>query len=137
MENHPSSVPENLVLFDGVCNLCNGAVNFLIDIDKHNRLRFTSLQSGLGQHLGQQFGLAGSLDTFIFVRDGQFFVRSQAALEVLRTVGGWWQIFYVLIIVPRFIRDGVYRWVARNRYRWFGKLEACRIPTPALRAKFL
>jgi predicted DCC family thiol-disulfide oxidoreductase YuxK len=137
MENRFSEVPANLVLFDGVCNLCNGAVNFLIDIDKQNQLRFTSLQSGLGQHLQQQLGLPDGLDTFVFVRGDRFFVRSQAALEVLRTVGGGWQIFYGFMIVPRFIRDGVYRWVARNRYRWFGKLEACRVPTPATRAKFL
>jgi predicted DCC family thiol-disulfide oxidoreductase YuxK len=137
-DNSLLSDEKNIVLFDGVCNLCNGAVNFLIDIDHQQKLHFASLQSSLGQAiLGQQGMNLDELDTFLYVRGEQVYTRSRAALEVLRTVGGLWQLGYVFMLVPGFIRDAVYKMVSRHRYRWFGKLEACRIPTPELKARFL
>lgn len=129
---------KNIVLFDGVCNLCNGSVNFLIDNDKRNKLHFASLQSGFGQQVLAHFGMAQhDFDTFLFVKKGERYVRSRAAIEVMRTLGGAWQAATVLLLVPRFVRDAVYRWVSAHRYRLFGKSEQCRLPTPALRAKFL
>jgi predicted DCC family thiol-disulfide oxidoreductase YuxK len=133
-----SVVPQNVVLFDGVCNLCNGAVNFLIDIDHQQKLHFASLQSDFGQRVLQAQGLdTFQFDSFVFLQGTQFYTRSRAALEVARTLGGFWQLAYGFMLVPSFIRDGVYNLVSRYRYRWFGKLEACRVPTLALKARFL
>lgn len=129
---------KNIVLFDGVCNLCNGAINFLIDHDKDNKLHFASLQSDFGQQALKDYGMkTNDFDTFVFLKNSEFFTRSQAALEVLKVVGGSWSALYVLRFVPTFLRDGVYKLIAKNRYRLFGQRDACRMPTPELKAKFL
>jgi predicted DCC family thiol-disulfide oxidoreductase YuxK len=127
-----------LLLFDGVCNLCNGVVQFVIRHDRAGRFRFAALQSEPGQAMLRQFGLSTQqFDSFVYVKDGQFFTESTAALRVARDLGGAWRLLYGFIIVPRPLRDAVYRWVARNRYRFFGRQESCMIPTPELRARFL
>jgi predicted DCC family thiol-disulfide oxidoreductase YuxK len=128
-----------VVLFDGVCNLCNGAVNFIIDRDPAARFRFAALQSTQAAELLAPLGRAPEADpnSFILVEDGRLYERSTAALRVARRMGGAWKLFYAFIIIPRPIRDAAYRFVAKNRYRWFGKAEACRMPTPELRARFL
>jgi predicted DCC family thiol-disulfide oxidoreductase YuxK len=129
---------DNIVLFDGVCNLCNSAVNFLIDIDKKNQLHFASLQSDFGQQVLRNFQMqTDNFDTFIFLHQGKLFTRSSGALEIMRLLGGFWYLLYFFIVVPPFIRDGVYKMVSKNRYKWFGSQEACRIPTPELKARFL
>jgi predicted DCC family thiol-disulfide oxidoreductase YuxK len=129
---------KNIVLFDGVCNLCNGAVNFLIDADRKQKLHFASLQSEVGQRLleGRKMD-ASNFDTFVFISDGHTYTRSRAALEVMRTIGGAWSLLYILVIVPAFIRDAVYSLISRNRYRWFGKRDSCRMPTPELKSRFV
>jgi predicted DCC family thiol-disulfide oxidoreductase YuxK len=128
----------NIVLFDGVCNLCNGAVNFLIDRDKNNRLHFASLQSDFGQSVLRDFAMeVDDFDTFIFLHKDKLFTRSSGALEVMRILGGFWLFLYIFKIVPPFIRDAVYNLISKNRYKWFGKRESCRMPTPDLKAKFL
>jgi predicted DCC family thiol-disulfide oxidoreductase YuxK len=135
MENYKD---KNIVLFDGVCNLCNGAVNFLIDYDKSNRLHFASLQSEVGQEILQYYGLnTTDFDTFVFLNKGKLFTRSTAALEIVKTIGGFWSFLYIFRFIPAFIRDGIYNLVAKNRYKLFGKRNACRMPTPELKAKFL
>jgi predicted DCC family thiol-disulfide oxidoreductase YuxK len=135
MENYKD---KNIVLFDGVCNLCNGAVNFLIDCDKSNRLHFASLQSEVGQEILQYYGLnTTDFDTFVFLNKGKLFTRSTAALEIVKTIGGFWSFLYIFRFIPAFIRDGIYNLVAKNRYKLFGKRNACRMPTPELKAKFL
>ncbi|CCH01001.1 putative protein yuxK ORF2 [Fibrella aestuarina BUZ 2] len=127
-----------VLLFDGVCNLCNGAVQFVIRHDQAGYFRFASLQSEAGQALLQQFNLpTDQFDSFVYVADGRCYTESTAALLVARHLGGAWPLLYGLRIVPRVIRDGVYRWVARNRYRLFGKREACMLPSPALQQRFL
>lgn len=127
-----------VVLFDGVCNLCNGSVNWLIDHDKKNVLQFASLQSEYGQQTIGKLGLQGSyLDTMVLVDGEKHYVRSTAILHMLRLMGGIYSMAFVFVIIPAFIRDACYNFIARNRYRWFGKQEACRIPTPELKAKFL
>ncbi|GAB4476706.1 MAG: DUF393 domain-containing protein [Thermoflexibacter sp.] len=129
---------KNIVLFDGVCNLCNGAVNFLIDYDKNNHLHFASLQSEVGQEILQHYGLnTTDFDTFLFLSKEKLFTRSTAALEIVKVVGGFWSFLYIFRFVPTFIRDGIYNLVAKNRYKLFGKRDACRMPTPELKAKFL
>jgi len=127
-----------VVLFDGVCNLCNSAVQFIIKHDKKKVFRFASLQSPVGQKLLQQYDLpTDELNSFILVENNKVYDRSTGALRVVKKLGGLWPLLYGLIIVPKFIRDPVYNWVGRNRYKWFGKKEECMIPTPELKARFL
>ena len=131
-------LPDHLLFFDGVCNLCNGLVRFIIRHDERERFRFASLQGLPGQRFLQTHGLAsGSLDSLVYWRKGKVLTRSSAALNVARDLGGLWSLAYGLIVVPRFIRDAVYDLVARKRYRWFGKRDACMVPTPELRERFV
>jgi predicted DCC family thiol-disulfide oxidoreductase YuxK len=134
-------VPETrtVVLFDGVCNLCNGFVNFLIDRDPGERLAVAALQSDAGQRLLAEAGLpADSLQSVVVVDAGRTFTRSTAALRILRRLGGPWSVLALpALAVPRPLRDVVYDWIARKRYGWFGRQELCRIPTPELRRRFL
>ncbi len=128
----------NVVYFDGVCNLCNSAVNFLIDQDKQGKLKFASLQSEAGKAVLHHSGLPErDYDSFIFLKNGQLFQKSDAVLEVVRLLGGGWSLLYGFKIVPRAWRDWFYTQIAQNRYRWFGKRTQCRLPTPELRARFL
>ncbi len=129
---------KSIVLFDGVCNLCNGAVQFIINRDREGRFSFASLQSAAGQAHLRQFGLAtDAFDTFVLVEGGKAYTRSTAALRIARRLPGAWQLLYALMIVPRPLRDWMYGLVARNRYRLFGRRDSCMMPTPELRAKFL
>lgn len=127
-----------VVLFDGVCNLCNGSVIFIIRHDAKSKFKFASLQSEYGVEQMDKFNLPLSeLNSVLLVKDNRLFQKSNAALEIASMLDGIWPILYVFKIVPRFIRDFVYDWIARNRYRWFGKKEACMIPTPDMRARFI
>lgn len=124
------------IFFDGVCTLCDFAVTFVIDHDPARRFRFAALQSVAGQQLlADHPGVAGQ-DTIMLLEAGQVYTRSEAALRVARHLRGW-QWAWALRVVPRVLRDAVYKFVARNRYSWFGKRDACRIPTPELRSLFL
>jgi predicted DCC family thiol-disulfide oxidoreductase YuxK len=127
-----------ILLFDGVCNLCNASVQFVIRHDKKRQFRFASLQSEQAQNLLIRFDLPPkALDSVVLIDDGKAFTRSSAALEIARKLGGIWAVAYIFIVVPRPVRDAVYDWVARNRYRWFGKKEACMVPTPELKNRFI
>jgi predicted DCC family thiol-disulfide oxidoreductase YuxK len=127
-----------ILFFDGVCNLCNGAVQWVIRRDRAGIFRFAALQSETGQTLLQEAGLpAEELSTVILYEDGRFHTHSDVPLRVWRRLGGAWAWLYVFRFVPRFLRDGVYNWIARNRYRWFGRQDQCMIPTPELRERFL
>lgn len=127
-----------VLLFDGVCNLCNGTVQFVIKRDPRAKFRFAALQSKAGQALLKKFQLPqDDYDSFVFVEGEQFYLRSTAGLKVLKGLNGLWPLLYGFIIIPRPIRDFFYRWIAKNRYRWFGKKEQCMIPTPDLQKRFL
>jgi predicted DCC family thiol-disulfide oxidoreductase YuxK len=127
-----------VVLFDGVCNLCNGAVQFIIKHDKKNQFMFASLQSNQGQKLLAQYNFPiDELNSFILIEKGKAYTRSTGALKVAKKLNALWPLLYGFIILPTFIRDGVYKLVAKNRYKWFGKKDACMIPTPQLKARFL
>jgi len=134
-----ASVDEHaVVLFDGVCNLCNGAVNFVIDRDPDGYFRFAPLQSDVGEKILADTDAADALlDTIVLVEDGEVYDRSGAALRIARYLTGLWPLLYAFIIVPRPLRDAVYDWIAANRYRWFGKRDQCRLPTPNLKERFL
>ena len=126
-----------IIFFDGVCNLCNGAVQFVIERDARAQFRFAALQSETAQiHLAKGNLSATDLKSVLLLENDRWYSRSTAALRIARKMDGFWKLLYVFIIVPRPVRDGVYNWVARNRYRWFGKEESCWIPTPELKKRF-
>ncbi|HEV7351291.1 thiol-disulfide oxidoreductase DCC family protein [Telluribacter sp.] len=128
----------NIVFFDGVCNLCNGAVNFLIGQDKQQKLKFASLQSKAGEAVLRRYNLPDTdYESFILLKGDKLYQKSDAALEVARLLGGVWWGLYVFKLIPRFLRDAVYSWIARHRYQWFGRKETCRLPTPELQGRFL
>jgi predicted DCC family thiol-disulfide oxidoreductase YuxK len=126
-----------VILFDGVCNLCSGSVQFILKRDKEKRFLFASLQSAYGQKTLAQFNLPlDNFNSFILYQDGKIFSKSTGALKMFSLLSGWgWvKIFW---IVPKFIRDAVYNLIANNRYKWFGKKEECMIPTKELKERFL
>ncbi|MEQ9298417.1 MAG: DCC1-like thiol-disulfide oxidoreductase family protein [Cyclobacteriaceae bacterium] len=132
-----AQVDQQVILFDGVCNLCNTSINFIIDRDSKKLFRYASLQSDFGAQVKAQFGRSADLDSVLLLQGEQLLQKSDAALAIARQLDGLWPALSIFKIVPRAIRDAVYSWIARNRYRWFGKQDACRIPTPDLRALFL
>jgi predicted DCC family thiol-disulfide oxidoreductase YuxK len=129
---------KTVVLFDGVCNFCNATINFLIDRDPTDRLRFAAQQSEVGQKLMAEHGVTGlMLNTIVVIDNGQIFTHSGGALRLARYMPMPWKLLTVFWIVPAFLRDAAYKLFAKYRYRMFGQLEACRMPTPEIRAKFL
>ena len=129
---------ENIILFDGVCNLCNGFVQFLIRRDPRGNFKFASLQSETGRQLLKDHGYQDfPLTSIVFINGGKAWEMSSAVLQILKTMGGPWSLLAVFGIIPKGIRDAVYRFIARRRYLWFGKQEACMVPTPQLRQRFL
>ena len=127
-----------IILFDGVCHLCNGSVNFLLKRDKKERFKFAPLQSPRGKALLKQHQLSTTdLDTIVFITKGQAFTKSTAVLKVMKELGHGWQLLFAFIIIPRLIRDFTYDLVARYRYRIFGKSEECMIPNPNIGRRFL
>jgi len=133
-----SFCPSSVILFDGICNLCNGFVDFVIARDRAAHFRFASLQSDAARRVLSEVNAEHPLpDSFVLVEDGRVFTRSEAALRIARRLGVPWSLAYPLMVVPRPFRDWAYDVVARNRYRWFGKRETCRVPTPDLRRRFL
>ena len=130
--------PHYIILFDGICNLCTGSVQFILKRDKKKKFFFGSLQGQAGQDYRRKFQLpANTLNSFMLIEGEKLYTRSTAALRMARHLGGGWSLLYAFIIVPRFIRDGVYDLIARNRYRWFGQKETCWLPTPELKSRFL
>lgn len=130
-----TEISQPVIYFDGVCNLCNAAVNWVIDRDLKGVFLFASLQSSfaagrLPAHLRD--GLPG----LVLEWRGQLYFKSDAALQIARILGGWWRLLSGLRIIPLFFRDWVYDAIAARRYRWFGKMDACRVPTPELAARF-
>jgi predicted DCC family thiol-disulfide oxidoreductase YuxK len=130
--------PPAVLLFDGVCNLCSGAVRFIIPRDPRGRFRFASLQSAAGERLLAELRIdRQALDSIILVEHGHWYAESDAVLRIANLLGGAWRLFGVFRLIPRPLRDRLYRLVARHRYRWFGRKEVCWLPTPELRARFL
>ena len=133
MENDKS-----LILFDGVCNLCDSSVQFILLRDKKDRFRFASLQSDYGQNILKQHNLpTEKFNSLALIENGKLYQRSTGALRIARRLKGAWPMLFAFIIVPPFIRNFVYDLIARNRYRWFGKKESCMMPRPEWKQKFL
>ena len=127
----------SIVLFDGLCNLCNGSVQFIIRRDPKACFKFASLQSDIGNSLLEEYNIPRNTDSFILIENGKYYQRSTAALRVCKHLKGFWKVFYIFIIVPRPVRDLVYWFVSKNRYKWFGKQDSCMMPTVEYKQRFL
>jgi predicted DCC family thiol-disulfide oxidoreductase YuxK len=128
MTNHP------IIFYDGVCGLCDQSVQFVIKRDKRNIFRYAALQTAFAKGV---LGESIPFDSFVYYEKGKVFYRSTAALKTFAKLGGWWSLVYAFMVVPPFIRNGVYDFVAKHRYKWFGKFDSCKIPTPEQKALFL
>lgn len=125
-------------MFDGVCNFCNYWVQFTLRRNRSGSLQFGTLQGQTARRLLPQYGLnPDALNTLVFISNGKAYTASNAVLEICRHLDGAWRWLAVLKIVPRFLRDAVYRFIARNRYRWFGKRNRCMVPAPAQQNRFV
>lgn len=130
LNSHEWNSHGRVIVFDGVCNLCNGFVNFVMDRDPKGLFKFGTLQSEPAQIILKELHLArDDFETFLLLEHGKVYTKSTAAIKILRTLGGLWQLMSVFMIIPQAIRDMVYSFVARNRYRWMGRADACRVPT--------
>jgi predicted DCC family thiol-disulfide oxidoreductase YuxK len=137
---HPALPADTPVLFyDGICGFCNKAVQFIVRHDRPGRYRFITLQSALAAEMLGPYGVdTTKLDSAILLYKSRIYTQSEMGLMNGRLLGGIWRVLaWPGYLVPRFVRDSIYRWIARNRYKWFGTVDACDLPTPALRARFL
>jgi predicted DCC family thiol-disulfide oxidoreductase YuxK len=129
---------ERVIVFDGVCNWCNAWVNFTIKRDPRKKFRFATLQSTQAQQILKDLRLPPKgFETFLLLEQGRIFTKSTAALRIARQLSGLWPLLYLGNVVPRPLRDAVYDYVARRRYRWMGKAATCRVPTPTERDRFV
>ena len=126
-----------IILFDGVCNFCNGSVQFIIKRDQNKYFKFASLQSEVGAKLLMEYGVNSSIDSFVLIEDGKLYTKSEAALLVCRSLNGLWKWGYAFRIIPLPIRNWIYEMIAKNRYRWFGKRDSCMIPSKEDQERFL
>ena len=127
-----------ILLFDGVCNLCNATVQFVLKRDKNHHFKFASLQSKFGQEFLKKHNLnTANFNTFILIEDNSYSIKSAAILKVFKQLGDFWRTLYAFIIIPKIIRDSLYDVVARNRYSIFGKKKGCMIPNKKISARFI
>jgi len=127
----------NIILFDGVCNLCNNTVTFLIKYDKNNILKFAASQTIAGKNIISQNSILNEGKSVVFIKDGNVFYKSDAIIEIAKLINGWPHIFKYACLFPKFLRDGVYNLIAKNRYSLFGKKETCMVPREENRNRFL
>lgn len=126
-----------IVMFDGECNFCDSSVQFIIKRDTRGYFKFAALQSDAGVELKEKYGISNHIDSFILIEDEKVYKFSDGALRVCRNLSGLWRYLYIFMLVPKPIRNSVYKFIAKNRYRWFGKKESCMIPSPEVRSRFL
>ncbi|MBW5448097.1 DUF393 domain-containing protein [Cohnella sp. CFH 77786] len=126
-----------IILFDGVCNFCNSSVQFIINRDPQGYFYFASMQGKKGQEILHDYKLDGYFGSFVLIDQGRPYLKSSAALRIFRHLSGLWKIGYLLLIIPSPMRDMVYNFIAKNRYKWFGKRDRCMIPTVEIRSRFL
>jgi predicted DCC family thiol-disulfide oxidoreductase YuxK len=128
---------KRIILFDGVCNLCNTLVQFIIKRDHNKRFKFASLQSEIGEELMLKYHGEVDMDSFVYIEGDRSYQKSTAALRVCKHLNGAWKFFYLLLVLPRPLRDYLYELIAKHRYKWFGKKESCMIPTEEMKDRFL
>lgn len=126
-----------IIFFDGLCNFCNSFINLLLRIDKKGLLRFSPLQSEMGQEISNELKLNPTPETVVALKNRQLYTNSDVTLQIIRSLGGGWRILEPIFLLPKGFRDSIYQIIAKNRYAWFGKREACRIPTPEERDRFI
>lgn len=126
-----------VILFDGECNFCDRSVQFIINRDPTGYYKFASLQSSIGKSILKRFNISSNLDGLLFIDDNKCYSKSSAALRICRNLTGFWKLLYIFIIIPKPIRDIFYSFVAKNRYKWFGKKDRCRLLTPSEQERFL
>jgi predicted DCC family thiol-disulfide oxidoreductase YuxK len=131
------SMTNAVILFDGECSLCDMSVRFIVERDRDGYFKYASLQSDTGKRLGAVCENPGAMDSVVLIEEGRCYTRSTAALRIMRRLDGPWPALAVLLVFPRPIRDGVYSFISKRRYDWFGKEELCRLPTPAERDRFI
>ncbi|TYR80867.1 thiol-disulfide oxidoreductase DCC family protein [Priestia megaterium] len=129
---------QHLILFDGVCNLCNSSVQFIIKHDSKALFSFASLQSKVSEEKLAPFGVRpNDINSVVYIHGKKIYVKSTAALKIAKNLDGPWKLLYFLIILPRPFRDLVYDYIAKNRYKWFGKHDECMLLTPQLKKRFI
>jgi predicted DCC family thiol-disulfide oxidoreductase YuxK len=128
---------DKIILFDGICNLCSASVRFVIKRDTKKIFRFASLQSEFAKNALKGNEILNSIKTIVLLKGGKIYLTSDAALEISRELSGLWPTLYFFKIIPRFIRDAVYNFIAQHRYQWFGKTDSCWVPSPDLSARFV
>ncbi|MED3561898.1 thiol-disulfide oxidoreductase DCC family protein [Bacillus xiapuensis] len=128
---------ERIVLFDGVCNLCNHSVQFIIKRDPSVIFKFASLQGERGKRIVSDYGLPADLESLILIENEKAYRKSTAALRICGKLHGPWKLFVILMIIPPIIRDYIYEIIAKNRYKWFGLKNSCMLPSPSLKNRFL
>ena len=133
----PLNSQDRIIFFDGVCNLCVGAIQFVIHRDRGQKFSFASLQSDFAKNKLRDFNLAGQMNTIVVLINNRVYVKSDAALEIARYLNFPWSIFYSLKIFPRSLRDCIYDWIANHRYAWFGRKDTCMIPNQEIAKRFI
>ncbi len=129
---------KSIIFFDGVCNLCNASIDFVIQRDHKDHFLVGALQEDFSKTILSNFEVREDyLDSLVLLEKGEIYYKSTAALKIAINLSGLWPVLYPLIFLPKFLRDPVYNWIGSNRYRWFGKKSTCRLPNPAEKAKFL
>jgi len=126
-----------IILFDGICNFCNSSVNFIIDRDKKNHFKFSPLQSEFANEFFTKNKIENNFDSIVLIENGKLYKKSTAALKIAKHLNGFWKIAYIFIIIPPFIRNFFYDIIAKYRYKWFGRKDACMIPEENVRNKFI
>lgn len=139
MVKHQNIVLGNkgVILFDGICNLCNASVQFIIKRDKGDYFRFAALQSETGKAIANKYDVSDNASSVILIENEKKYIESTAALRIAKKLSGFWPLLYLFIIIPPPIRNELYRMIAKNRYRWFGKMEVCMTPSPEQTHKFI
>ncbi len=131
------SADHSVIFFDGICNLCNNSVKFIIRHDKKRVFKFAAFQSKISEELLRDFDIDESIDSVILLKKNKIYVKSDAAFEIIKDFSFFWKLLMIFKILPKFIRDSVYDYIAKNRYKWFGKRDECMIPTKELQSLFL
>ena len=128
---------DRIILFDGVCNLCNQSVQFIIKRDRNKNFKFASLQGGTGKRLIKQYQIDDRVDSIVLIENNKYYLKSSAAIRICMQLSGLWNLFAVFLIIPIFMRDFLYDVIAKKRYMWFGKLDSCMLLSPNLKDRFL
>ncbi|WLR46094.1 thiol-disulfide oxidoreductase DCC family protein [Halobacillus litoralis] len=128
---------ERIILFDGECNFCNQSVQFIIKRDPEGRFKFASQQSEVGESFMRKYEVPKEVDSLVLIEGSKAYLHSSAALRVCRNLKGIWKIGFAMVIIPKRIRDWSYNLLSKNRYKWFGKKEACQMPSPEVKKRFL